>query len=131
MKKLIAILLILSTLILSSCGLPEGIELIETNEYAKITLDGFEGKEKIKLVNGVGEGSLYYKTNITNGSIDVSFSDGLTPEALPLFKADSENNSNGGTYVSAGGKVTVIITASEAATGEIVFVFSQSSSPFK
>ena len=60
MKKLIAILLILSTLILSSCGLAEGIELIETNEYAKITLDGFEGtvlelndktqKAKVKIV---------------------------------------------------------------------------------
>lgn len=132
MKKLFALILVFSLLLLSGCGsLAKGIELEETDGYTKITLDNFKGEEKLKIVNNVGEGSLYYKATITSGHLTVHYSEGVLWGTYELFEIDGESTDKGGVYVSSSGKLSIIISAKEATSGEILLVFSQSASPFE
>lgn len=130
MKKLLAIALIFCLMFLSGCNTPkEGITFEENDKYVKITLDSFEGEEKIKLTNKVGEGSLYYLATVTSGSLSLSYSEGWFGDDYILFTIDAENTHDGGAYVS-GGKITITVSAEEATSGSVLIAFSNTSSPF-
>ncbi len=134
MKKLFAIIILISTLCLFSCNsAAKSITVEETDDIVKITLDNFIGEKKIKLSHdNTGECSLYYKTNITSGEIDVSYDWGLFFDDEELFEAETYDNATGGIYVdSSVSKVTIILDADEITSGEIYFAFSQNTSPFK
>ena len=104
-----------------------------TEKGAKLTLDNFAGETEIKIANPVGEGSMYYKTNITNGNVDMSYREGwrIISKNHHLLTVDAESNEDGGVYVVGSSEVAIIISSEEATSGEVLFEFSQSSSPFK
>ena len=128
MKKILAIILVLCTLCLSSCGLfNQGVEVEQSNEYTKIILDNFEGKKKIEIPHeSSNESGLYYSTSITSGCITVSCDQGLLWDTDELFTADSDNNiTDGGYYIdSSTSKITIIIVAEQKTSGEILLGFT-------
>ena len=132
MKKIICAFFALLMLFLSGCALGEsGIEMEQTNGYARITLDQFEGEKKIKIENTAGEGSLYYITYITSGAVTVDYTEGWPWPEARLCRADAAHNTNGGTYLVGGKYVYIIVSAKEKTSGEILLVCSQSTSPFE
>ena len=128
MKKILAIILVLYTLCLSSCGLfSQGVEVEQSNEYTKIVLDNFEGKKKIEIPHdSLNESGLYYSTNITSGGVTVSCDQGLLWDADKLFTADANNNlTDGGYYIDNDtSKITIIIVAEQKTSGEILLRFT-------
>jgi hypothetical protein len=128
MKKILAIILVLCTLYLSGCeSLPKGVTVVETEEYTKITFDNFEGKKKIVLTHdSPNEGALYYKTDLTNGSLQASYDLGILWDAQNLFEASADNNSIGGGYYidSSTSKITIIFHADEPVSGEVIISFA-------
>ena len=134
MKKLFSMVLLISMLLLSSCTqLNKSITLENTGEIIKITLDNFKGSEKIKIKHeNSGECSLYYKTSINKGSVDISYDQGWIWDEYPLSSISSDKNTNGGVYIDSSVKtVTIILDAREESSGEIFFCFSKDASPFK
>ncbi len=128
MKKILAIILVLCTLCLSSCGLfYQGVEVEQCNDYTKIILDNFEGKTKIVIPHdSPSESGLYYSTNITSGSVTVSCDQGLLWDADELFSADADNNlTEGGYYIdSSTSKITIIIESEQKTSGKILLGFT-------
>ena len=128
MKKILAIILVLCTLYLSSCGLfSQGVEVEQSNEYTKIVLDNFEGKKKIEIPHeSPNESGLYYSTSITSGCITVSCDQGLLWDTDELFTADSDNNlTDGGYYIDNNtSKITIIIESEQKTSGEILLGFT-------
>ena len=134
MKKLLALIVIISTFLLSSCDLlNRGITMTEFDGYVKITLDNFTGSKKIVLDHDdPNEGTLYFKTEITDGSLSASYDEGWLWEAMPLFTASFCNDVNSSRYIdSSKTKVTITIKATEAVSGEIIFGLLRRPSPFK
>lgn len=134
MKRILAFFLILCTLCLFGCASDaNGVTVEPTEKGAKLTLDNFMGETEIKIANPVGEGTMYFKTNITNGSVDMSYREGwrIISKNHHLLTVDAENNENSGVYVIGSREVAIILSSAEATSGEILFEFSQSSSPFK
>ena len=127
MKKILAIILMICTICLSSCGLfSQGVEVEQSNEYTKIALDNFKGKTKIVISHdSPNESGLYYSTNITSGSVTVSCDQGLLWDTDELFTADADNNlTDGGYYIdSSTSKITIIIEAKQETSGEILLKF--------
>jgi hypothetical protein len=128
MKKILAIILVLFMLCLSSCGIvTKGVEVEQSNEYTKIILDNFEGKKKIEIPHdSPNEGGLYYSTNITSGSVTVSCDQGLLWDTDELFTADTDNNLTDGSYYidSSTSKITIIIESEQKTSGEILLGFA-------
>lgn len=127
MKKILAIILVLCMLCLSSCGLfTKGITVEQGDEGTKIVLDNFKGKTKIVIPHdSPNESGLYYSTNITSGSMTVSCDQGLLWDADELFTADADNNlTDGGYYIDSNtSKITIIIEAQQETSGEILLKF--------
>ena len=128
MKKLLAIILVLFTLSLSSCGLfNQGVDVEQGNDYTKITLNNFEGKKKIEIPHdSLNESGLYYSTNIKSGGVTVFCDQGLLWDADKLFTADADNNlTDGGYYVDNNtSKITIIIVTKQKTSGEILLRFT-------
>ena len=128
MEKILAMILVLCTLCLSSCGLfYQGAEVEQGKEYTKITFNNFEGKKTIEISHdNPNESGLYYSTNITSGSVTVSCDQGLLWDADELFRADADNNiTDGGYYIdSSTSKITIIIVADQITSGEILLGFT-------
>ena len=128
MKKILAIILVLCTLCLSSCGIvTKGVEVEQSNEYTKIILDNFKGKKKIEIPHdSPNESGLYYSTNIASGSVTVSCDQGLLWDADELFTADADNNlTDGGYYIDNNtSKITIIIESEQKTSGEILLGFT-------
>lgn len=128
MKKILAIILVLCTLYLSGCeSLPKGVTVVETGEYTKITFDNFKGKKKIVLTHdSPNEGALYYKTDLTNGSLQASYDLGILWDTQKLFEASADNHSIGpGHYIdSSVSKITIIFEADNPVTGEVIISFA-------
>ena len=133
MKKLLAIILLFSVFLFSGCNLSnKGVAVSETGEYVKITLDNFEGNQKIQIKHeNPSECSLYYKTSISDGSLTLYYDEGLLWKTKQLFCASVGSDANSGIYVdSSVGKLTIIIKSTQVTSGEILFCFSAESSPF-
>lgn len=133
MKKLLAVIILISVLCLVGCNSTFGtVTVEETDGIVKITLEDFIGEKKIKLHHeNKGECSLYYSSDITKGEIDVSYDWGLFFDDEELFEAEQFDNATGGIYVdSSASTVTLILEADELTSGEIFFAFSQKDSPF-
>ncbi len=128
MRKPLAILLLLCTLCFSGCGLlSKGVAVEKTDECTKITLDNFEGKKKIEIVHdSPNESGLYYSTNITDGSVTVSYDQGWLWDADELFTASNDTNSTGGGHYidNNTSKITIIIEAEQKTSGEILLAFA-------
>lgn len=120
MKKLLALLIIFSVLSLSGCK-QKGITVEQNDEYTKITLDNFKGCETVKIPRTPKEGALYYKTDITKGSISSSYDLGIFWNTEKLVDADENNNSIGGGYYIDGStsEISIIIEAEVKTSGEI------------
>ena len=133
MKKLLSILVLVSLCILAltSCMRDGSITVKENGSYVTITLDQFAGEKRIKIPNNVGEGTLFYKSSITEGNVTVSHTDGWFWPEYEMFTADEKNNTTGSMYLVGGDEEIIIITAEEAASGEIVLICARSSSPFE
>ena len=128
MKKLLAIILLLCTLYLSSCGLfNQGVDVEQGNDYTKITLNNFEGKKKIEIPHeSPNESGLYYSTSITSGCITVSCDQGLLWDTDELSTADADNNlTDSGYYIDSNtNKITIIIASEQKTSGEILLGFT-------
>lgn len=127
MKKLIAVLLVLCIFGLSGCGsYKQGFALEESGGRKTITLNNFEGRQKIEFdYLGPGDPSLYYCTDITGGSVTIYLDEGWLSPTRELFTASADTNTdNNGAYLLSK-KVIVIIEAVETTSGKIVFSFSR------
>ena len=128
MKKIIAIILVLFTFCLSSCGLSsKGITVDHSAEYTKIVLDNFKGKSKVEITHdSLNESGLYYTTNITTGSVKILCDQGLLWDTDELFTADAGNNiTDGGYYIdSSTAKITIIIESENETSGTILIGFT-------
>ncbi|MBE6944433.1 MAG: hypothetical protein E7453_09345 [Ruminococcaceae bacterium] len=128
MKRLLAMIIALSIFFLSGCGiLTKGVTVAETEEYTKITLDNFEGKKTISIPHdSPNEGALYYKTNITSGSIKAFYDLGILWDTENLFEATADNNSTGpGYYIDSSiSKITIYFEADEPVSGEVIISFA-------
>ena len=128
MKKILAIILMICTICLSSCGLfSQGVEVEQSNEYTKIVLDNFEGKKKIEIPHdSPNESGLYYSTSITSGCVTMSCDQGLLWDTDELFTADADNNlTDGGYYIDSNtSKITIIIESKQKTSGEILLGFT-------
>ena len=131
MKKILTSILLICSLFLPSCGiLPKGVEIEQTNQYTKITLDNFQGKKKIKIPHtSPNESGLYYRTSIISGSVLVSCDQGILWDTDTLFTADADNNlTDVGYYIDNNtSEITIIIETEQTTSGEILFTFT----PFK
>ena len=128
MKKILAIILVLFTFCLSSCGLSsKGITVEQSAEYTKIVLDNFKGESKVEIAHdSLNESGLYYSTNITTGSVTVLCDQGLLWDTYKLFTADVDNNiTDGGYYIdSSTTKITIIIESEHETSGTILIGFA-------
>ena len=128
MKKIFALLLVLSLLCLSSCDrFHQNVKAQENNDCVMIKLDNFKGKKKINIShNSSNESGLYYSTNLTHGNVTVSCDCGLFWDVDQLFQADAENNlTDGGYYIDSNiKKITIIIVADKKTSGEILSGFT-------
>lgn len=130
MKKLLVLIVTAALLLtgLSSCELfIKGVTVEQGEDCTVITFDNFEGKKKIKLTHdSPNEGALYYKTNITSGSIKAFYDLGILWDAQKLFEASADNQSIGGGYYidSSTSKITIIFHADEPVTGEVIISFA-------
>lgn len=134
MRRLLSILVIISMLMLSSCKFSNpGITVEKTDDFIKITLDDFEGNQKINIKHEeTGDCSLFYQINIEEGNINVSYKEGWIWDTLPLCNASTDTNTNGGAYIdSSTSTVTIILDSSEPTSGELLFCLSNNSSPFQ
>ena len=130
MKKILALILMLCTISLSSCGIfTKGVEVEHSNGHTKIILDNFVGRKKIEIPHdSPNESGLYYSpysTNIISGSVTVYCDQGLLWDAEELFTADADNNlTDGGYYIDNNtSKITIIIVAEQKTSGEILLGF--------
>lgn len=136
MKRLIAALLVILTLLtlcLPGCvSSNQSIIVEEVNGYVKVTLDGFDGTEKIKIKkNNPGDASLYYCAIITDGGVTVHTDEGWLWPTRKFFTAVSGKEITNGMYVdSSTTELTIIIKANQTASGEIIFSLSGGPSPF-
>ena len=136
MKRLIAtILSIFTILIFCLCGCAtsnQSITVEEVNGYVKVTLDDFDGTEKIKIKkNNPGDASLYYCAIITEGGVTVHTDEGWLWPTRKFFTAVSGKEITNGMYVdSSTTELTIIIKANQTASGEIIFSLSGGPSPF-
>ena len=128
MKRLFAIIIALSIFCLSGCGFfPKGVTVEKAEECTKITFDNFEGKKKIVLTHdSPNEGALYYKTDLTVGSLQAAYDLGILWDTENLFEASADNQSIGGGYYidSSTSKITIIFHADEPVTGEVIISFA-------
>ena len=128
MRKILVMVLVLGLLCFSSCGIvTKGVEVEQSNEYTKITLDQFKGKTKVEIPhNSPNEGGLYYSTSITSGSVTLSYDQGLLWNAEELLTADADNNlTDGGAYIDSGtSTITIILEAAQEVSGEILLGFT-------
>ncbi len=78
MKKILAIILVLCTLCLSSCRIFVGGVAVERfDEHVRIRLDGFVGEKRIEIPHdSPNENGIYYSVSITNGSLSVYYDQG-------------------------------------------------------
>lgn len=134
MRKLLSFLIVASMLLLSSCDFSnQGVTVEETDKFIRITLDNFEGTKKIKIRHdNPGECSMYYKTSITEGGINVSCDAGWLWDKFFLCAASVDADANSGVYIDSSiTTVTIILEASQSTSGELLFCFSTGTSPFK
>ncbi len=128
MKKLLSIIIVLSIFCLSACELcVKGVTVQQGENCTVITFDNFEGKKRIELAHdSPNEGALYYKTNLTNGSLQASYDLGILWDAQNLFEASADNNSIGpGHYIdNSTSKITITFEADEPVTGEVIISFA-------
>ncbi|MBE6532978.1 MAG: hypothetical protein E7676_05700 [Ruminococcaceae bacterium] len=127
MKKLFAVILLLSTLCVSSCvPFAKGVDVEKLDDCTKITLDNFKGEKKIKVAHdSPNEGALYYKTDITDGSVKVYYDLGILWDEQKLFEADADSSAVGGGYYidNNTAEFTVIIESDSGVSGEILLGF--------
>lgn len=130
MKKLLSALLVFALILscLTACEtFTKGVTVDETEEYTKITFDNFEGKKKIKLTHdSPNEGALYYKTDLTVGSLQAAYDLGILWDTENLFEASADNQSIGGGYYidSSTNKITIVFHADEPVSGEVIISFA-------
>lgn len=128
MKKVLAIILIFCALCFSGCeSSDQGFAFEQNDEYTKITLDNFEGKKKIEIVNDSVIGRLLtYSTNITDGGVKASFREGWLFGPYDLFDVSADTNSEGASHYidSSTTKIIITIEAEQGTSGEILLALS-------
>ena len=127
MKKILAIILVLCTLCLSSCRIFVGGVAVERfDEHVWIRLDGFVGEKRIEFPHeNPNESGIYYSVSITNGSLSVYYDQGWLWEPEKLFDASAGDSfADGGNYVDGNtAKITVILKSDSEVSGEIFIAF--------
>ena len=127
MKKILAIILVLSIFSLSGCRVfVNGVSVVQLNEHVMIKLDDFVGEKRIEIPHeSPNESGIYYSVSITSGSMTAYYDQGWLWEAEKLFDAsEGDSFADGGHYVdSSTTKITVILTSESAVSGEIFIGF--------
>jgi len=130
MKKLFACFLTfaLIAVCLTACNKYTGKITRESENNCNIfTLEEFSGTYKVRLKRtDLGEGCIYFRTNLTQGAVTVSYHMGSTtlvhsPEPLFTAEAGKPLDDQGG-YVE-GGTVSIIFEADAPVSGEIILSF--------
>ena len=127
MKKILAIILVLSIFSLSGCRVfVNGVSVVQLNEHVMIKLDDFVGEKRIEIPHeSPNESGIYYSVSITSGSMTAYYDQGWLWEAEPLFEASAGDSfADGGNYVDSNTtKITVILKSDSAVSGEIFIGF--------
>ncbi len=127
MKKLLALVLSLILMIfcLVSCT-PRGIKREDQENYTIFTLNNFKGRASLKMDRiGLGEGTIYYYADLTEGSVKVKYRESVLFDAEDLVTLSAgmdipQDNSAG--YVE-GDEVSIIFEASAPVSGEVIISF--------
>ena len=129
MKKLL-VLVLTTVLLLASLpacnSIAKGVTVEQGDVYTKITFDNFQGRKTISIPHdSPNEGALYYKTDLTNGSMQATYDLGILWDTEKLFEASADNNSIGpGYYIDSSiSKITVTFEADMPVTGEVILSF--------
>ncbi len=130
MKKLLAIIVTAALLltILSACDLfVKGVTVEQEEDRTVITFDNFEGKKTIPIPHdNPNDGTLYYSTALTDGSLKASYDLGILWDTQDWFEASADSRGIGpGHYIdSSVSKITVCFEADEPVTGEVIISFA-------
>ena len=128
MKKFLAIIIMICLLVLSGCETytNKGVTVEQYDHTTQITLNNFQGKTKIKI-DPNNEGSLYSKSNLTEGSVKVYCDPGFLWDKSILLDASADNNyiGSGGYIDSSVSVITIIIESKSGATGDIFISFRE------
>ena len=128
MKKILAIMLALCTLCLSSCRIfIDGVAVEKFDEHVRIGLDGFVGEKRIEIPHeSPNESGIYYSVSITSGNLSVYYDQGWLWKSEKLFDASTGDSfADGGNYVDGNTtKITVILKSDSEVSGEIFIAFA-------
>ena len=140
MKRLLALILsvVLTAACLVACAEPEkkpgydpSLKCERYENFAVFTFDDFQkGGTTAQFVlerKVDGEGAIYYKSNLREGTLGVKYTDGgALNKGLPLseFSADGKAEVGTGGYVE-GNKVTIIFEVTGSVTGEVIIAFTE------
>lgn len=140
MKRLLALILsvVLTAACFIACADPEkkpgydpSLKCERYENFAVFTFDDFQkGGTTAQFVlerKADGEGAIYYKENLVEGTLGVKYTDGgALNKGLPLseFSADGKAEVGTGGYVE-GNKVTIIFEATGSVTGEVIIAFTE------
>ena len=131
-----AVLIISFAISLTSCGTNEdntgydpSLKCERYENCAVFTFDDFSAQEPASFEltrTSIGEGAIYYAINLDKGALAVTYKDTLSHVIQPLvsFSSDNEPANGSGGYVE-GGKITVILEAESAVSGEVIIAFDE------
>lgn len=127
MRKTLALLLTLCIFLLcfAGCSRYEGkISQENQTHCATFTFDSFAGTRTVKLKrSGLGDGQFYYRAELTEGSMTVSYKMGWFDEQWPLFYAEAGTPLDSCDHYIWDGSIFITFASDVPMSGTIIISF--------
>ncbi len=127
MRKTLALLLTLCIFLLcfAGCSRYEGkISQENQTHCATFTFDSFAGTRTVKLKrSGLGDGQFYYRAELTEGSMTVSYKMGWFDEQWPLFYAEAGTPLDSCGHYIWDGSIFITFASDVPTSGTIIISF--------
>lgn len=127
MRKTLALLLTLCIFLLcfAGCSRYEGkISQENQTHCATFTFDSFAGTRTVKLKrSGLGDGQFYYRAELTEGSMTVSYKMGWFDEQWPLFYAEAGTPLDSCGHYIWDGSIFITFASDVPMSGTIIISF--------
>ncbi len=130
MKKLLATVVMLSIVILSSgCSpLPDGVSVDFEDKIVTVRLDGFSGRYSFKMdKENEGDGTVYYAAELNEGELTGYTKDSWIFDKIRYFSIKAEDGAcSGAAYVdSSVVALTIIIETDKTTSGVLYFTLDK------